>query len=167
MAVNRLRFSIENREETVELLLNYRKDGNPFWNLLYCAPLLNERGQVAFFLGGQINCSTTIHSCTDVLKVLSINDEELGEVDNENKKPTSSLHRDVNRSDKSKHSFFKSWRMFKPSTGAESGGAVRVRDEVGMEEALLNRVGKMTFKTQVEAFYTAYSKVRQHFQVLL
>lgn len=77
MAVKRLRVSIENREETVELLLNYRKDGNPFWNLLYCAPLLNEKGEVSFFLGGQINCSTTIHSCTDVLKVLSINEKSL------------------------------------------------------------------------------------------
>lgn len=84
-------------------------------------------------------------------------------MDKENKKPTSSLQlRDATRLDKSKNAFFKSWRKFKPSAGVESGEAVRVRDEVGMEEALLNRVGKMAFKTQVEAFYTAYSKVSQH-----
>lgn len=34
-ATKRLRASIEAREETVELLLNYRKNGEPFWNLLY------------------------------------------------------------------------------------------------------------------------------------
>jgi len=34
-ATMRLKASIESREETVELLLNYKKSGEPFWNLLY------------------------------------------------------------------------------------------------------------------------------------
>ena len=34
-AVHRLREAIEAGEETVELLLNYKKNGEPFWNLLY------------------------------------------------------------------------------------------------------------------------------------
>lgn len=34
-ATRRLKASIEAREETVELLLNYKKNGEPFWNLLY------------------------------------------------------------------------------------------------------------------------------------
>lgn len=34
-ATKRLKASIEAREETVELLLNYKKTGEPFWNLLY------------------------------------------------------------------------------------------------------------------------------------
>lgn len=34
-ATSRLKASIEAREETVELLLNYKKNGEPFWNLLY------------------------------------------------------------------------------------------------------------------------------------
>jgi len=174
MAVKRLRLSIDQCEETVELLLNYRKDGNPFWNLLYCAPLLNEKGQVSFFLGGQINCSTTIHTCTDVLKILSVNDDELAEsaeTDKENKKPLlSPQHRDTVKKDKVKSSFFKSWRKFKPVAAIEPTDDVHVRDEVGMEKSLLNRVGKMNFKTQVEAFYTAYSKVStsiivNHFQL--
>lgn len=33
-ATRRLRESIEAREETVELLLNYKKTSEPFWNLL-------------------------------------------------------------------------------------------------------------------------------------
>jgi hypothetical protein len=37
-----------------------------------------------------------------------------------------------------------------------------VRDEAGMEGELISRVAKMSFKTQVEAFYTAYSKVCSH-----
>ena len=34
-ATRRLKASIDAREETVELLLNYKKNGEPFWNLLY------------------------------------------------------------------------------------------------------------------------------------
>ncbi len=34
-AVKRLKASIDGRQESVELLLNYRKTGEPFWNLLY------------------------------------------------------------------------------------------------------------------------------------
>lgn len=34
-AVRRLKASIDAKEETVELLLNYKKTGEPFWNLLY------------------------------------------------------------------------------------------------------------------------------------
>jgi phototropin len=34
-AVRRLRASIGASKESVELLLNYRKTGEPFWNLLY------------------------------------------------------------------------------------------------------------------------------------
>ncbi|KAL8740541.1 MAG: hypothetical protein Q9190_006772 [Brigantiaea leucoxantha] len=34
-ATKRLKASIDAKEETVELLLNYKKNGEPFWNLLY------------------------------------------------------------------------------------------------------------------------------------
>ncbi|KAH8659240.1 hypothetical protein BGZ60DRAFT_517847 [Tricladium varicosporioides] len=157
LATKRLKESIYACEETVELLLNYRKNGDPFWNLLYVSPLFNERGEVSYFLGGQINCSTTIHSCTDVLKVLSINDDELDAVDElaSRDRPSSLRNRDTG-SIKTRSSFFKSFRKYR---GANvTGRQVIVRDEAGMEGELLDRVGKLSFKTQVEAFYTAYSK---------
>ncbi|KAE9363619.1 hypothetical protein N431DRAFT_564246 [Stipitochalara longipes BDJ] len=158
-ATKRLRASIDNCEETVELLLNYRKNGDPFWNLLYVAPLLDERGEVSFFLGGQINCSTTIHSCNDILRVLSINDDELDQLDeiaSMRHKPASIRSRNSGREDTAKpqSSFFKSWRKY----NAPPVSRISVRDEAGMEGELINRVGRMNFKTQVEAFYTAYSK---------
>lgn len=95
-ATRRLKASIDAREETVELLLNYKKTGEPFWNLLYVgnrpcsccmlpacfirltsrlAPLFDADGNLKFFIGGQINCSTTIRSNTDVLKILSMSDD--------------------------------------------------------------------------------------------
>lgn len=150
-AVRRLKASIIGCEETVELLLNYRKNGDPFWNLLYVAPLFNERGEVSFFLGGQINCSTTIHSCTDVLRILSVNDDELDEIDAMRQAMQSpSIHGPV----KTKSSFFKSYKKYNPQHSR-----LNIRGEAGMEQELLNRVGRLNFKVQVEAFYTAYSKV--------
>ncbi len=39
------------------------------------APLFDVEGNLRFFIGGQINCSTTIRSNTDVLKILSMSDD--------------------------------------------------------------------------------------------
>jgi PAS domain S-box-containing protein len=164
-ATRRLRASIDSCEETVELLLNYRKNGDPFWNLLYVAPLFNEGGEVAFFLGGQINCSTTIHSCTDVLKALSTNDDELDKLDEipaMKNKPASIRSRDSGKDGpgaKTRSTFFKSWRKYNAAS-LPAASKITVRDEAGMEGELINRVAKLSLKTQVEAFYTAYSKVR-------
>jgi hypothetical protein len=159
-STKRLRASIESCEETVELLLNYRKNGDPFWNLLYVSPLLNERGEVVFFLGGQINCSTTIHSCTDVLKVLSVNDGELDRLEELGKnRPLSVRSRVSKRETKSRSAFFKSFRKYNASSSAAMS-RISVREEAGMEPELINRLGKLSFGTQVEVFYTAYSKVR-------
>lgn len=33
--IRRLKVAIEERRESVELILNYKKNGEPFWNLLY------------------------------------------------------------------------------------------------------------------------------------
>ncbi|KUJ16946.1 uncharacterized protein LY89DRAFT_616615 [Mollisia scopiformis] len=157
-STKRLRASIDSCEETVELLLNYRKNGDPFWNLLYVSPLLNERGEVSFFLGGQINCSTTIHSCTDVLRVLSVNDDELDKLDEmARNKPPSVRSQPSNYGPKPRSAFFKSWRKYNASS-LPTSSKVRVREEAGMEQELIKRVGKLSFRTQVEAFYTAYSK---------
>ncbi|KAH7312973.1 hypothetical protein BKA65DRAFT_467270 [Rhexocercosporidium sp. MPI-PUGE-AT-0058] len=160
-ATSRLRTSIRECEETVELLLNYRKNGDPFWNLLYVAPLFNERGEVCFFLGGQINCSTTIHSCNDILRVLSTNDDEIDKLDEAapgKSKPPSIRSRDGStRGSKPRSSFFKSWRKYNAS-GLPMASKVKVRGEAGMEREMITRVGKLSFRNQVEAFYTAYSK---------
>ncbi|KAK9806613.1 hypothetical protein WJX73_009619 [Symbiochloris irregularis] len=36
-------------------LLNYRRDGTPFWNNLHVAPIRDNEGQVAFFVGVQLD----------------------------------------------------------------------------------------------------------------
>ena len=149
-AVGRLRTSIENREESVELLLNYKKNKEPFWNLLYTAPLYDENGNVAFFIGGQINCSTTIHSASDILRILSYSEDVC---DKDEKEPEPVTAR--------KSTFGKG--LIKAFRG-ESATEIIGNKEVGMENALLNKIDKFTIKKQMETFHSAYSKVRKHSQ---
>ncbi|EON69103.1 hypothetical protein W97_08289 [Coniosporium apollinis CBS 100218] len=140
--VRRLKAAIAGREESVELLLNYKKSGEPFWNLLYVTPLFNPDGNVAFFLGGQINCSTTIHNYSDVLRILSHSDDVAEETDEvPAMAPTSTV----------KKSFFKAFRSHSSTKAATLG-------EAGMEQRVVNQIGKVNLKQQMQMFYTAYSK---------
>jgi len=68
--VARIRENIIQGKESVELILNYREDGAPFWNLVYICPLADAKGRVRYFLGAQINVSETLGSHKDVLRVL-------------------------------------------------------------------------------------------------
>lgn len=45
---------LEERETTIELL-NYRKDGSPFWNRLHISPIHADEGTLAYFFGCQID----------------------------------------------------------------------------------------------------------------
>ncbi|KAJ4423277.1 hypothetical protein N0V82_002004 [Gnomoniopsis sp. IMI 355080] len=149
--VKRLKQSIEERKECVELLLNYKKNGDPFWNLLYVAPLYDAKGKIAFFIGGQVNCSTTIHSNVDVMKVLSlsnVNDAEENEA-----LRTSSLHKQA--------------PLMRPSARRALLKAFGVRvdehivtptGDTGMEDGVLNRMQGQDLSSQMKEFYTAYSK---------
>lgn len=94
-----------------------------------------------FFLGGQINCSTTIHNCSDVLRILSQSEDV--EDEKEELPPARAP---------TKLGFFKSFRNLNRTTVANGR-------EAGMEQGLLNRIEKMNLKGQMNSFYTAYSKV--------
>ena len=151
IAIKRLKESIDAREETVELLLNYKKNGEPFWNLLYVAPLLDSAGKLAFYIGAQINCSTTIRSNTDVLRILSASDEVEGEKE---VLPRTKTSRTNLLSQLARRKSFR--RTSKPTDPK-----VEVR-KGGMEQGLLKQIEKLNFRTQMEKFYTAYSKVSPH-----
>ncbi|KAL9597277.1 MAG: hypothetical protein Q9219_005258 [cf. Caloplaca sp. 3 TL-2023] len=147
-ATQRLKASIDAKEETVELLLNYKKNGEPFWNLLYVAPLFDVNGRLKFYIGGQVNCSTTIRSNTDVLRILSMSDEPEDDQD---------AAKSVKESRPLKRSFFGLGRKESTPKLPASGNKVEVR-EAGMEQGLLKQIEKLNFRNQMEAFYTAYSK---------
>ncbi|RMZ80346.1 hypothetical protein DV738_g2931, partial [Chaetothyriales sp. CBS 135597] len=59
-AVNRLKNAVERGEEHCEALLNYRKDGQPFINLLTIAPLRDNKGNIRYYIGGQVDVSSLV-----------------------------------------------------------------------------------------------------------
>ncbi|KAF5021691.1 hypothetical protein F66182_6248 [Fusarium sp. NRRL 66182] len=69
--IAKMRSAIWRNDECTELLLNFRKDGTPFWNLLFLCPLIDTTGKTKFFMGAQIDVSSSIHGTDDVLKILT------------------------------------------------------------------------------------------------
>lgn len=97
-----------------------------------------------FFLGGQINCSTTIHSCSDILRILST-PQDVDEDDNVTAIVPPATRRE-------------GWlKAFRNAMNGEPKTATP--KPAGMENGLLNRIEKMNLKKQMDTFYTAYSKV--------
>ncbi|KAK4251388.1 hypothetical protein C7999DRAFT_37714 [Corynascus novoguineensis] len=77
----RLSQVVESGREATELVLNYRLDGTPYWNLLYICPLM-ENGTVRYFLGAQVSVSENM-GCdyNEILSVLNFGrpSEEAGD----------------------------------------------------------------------------------------
>ncbi|EGP91840.1 K+-channel ERG-like protein [Zymoseptoria tritici IPO323] len=59
-SVRRLVAAITAGQELCETILNYRRDGSPFVNLLMIAPLYDNKGKVRYYLGAQIDVSGLI-----------------------------------------------------------------------------------------------------------
>ncbi|KAL9037880.1 MAG: hypothetical protein Q9214_005506 [Letrouitia sp. 1 TL-2023] len=58
--VARIRNAVRTGQESFETVLNYRRDGSPFMNLVMIAPLYDNRGKVRYFLGAQVDISGLI-----------------------------------------------------------------------------------------------------------
>ena len=58
--IARLGAAVKAGQESCETVLNYRRDGSPFMNLLLTAPLYDNRGSVRYFIGAQIDVSGLI-----------------------------------------------------------------------------------------------------------
>ena len=59
-SVGRLRDAIRDGKEISETLLNYRRDGTPFVNVLMLAPLHDDRGKVRYYLGAQVDATRLV-----------------------------------------------------------------------------------------------------------
>ncbi|KAL8738092.1 MAG: hypothetical protein Q9181_001078 [Wetmoreana brouardii] len=55
--VARIREAIRTGQESFETILNYRRDGSPFMNLVMTAPLYDNKGVVRYFIGAQVDIS--------------------------------------------------------------------------------------------------------------
>lgn len=59
-SVRRVTEAIEEGKEVCETILNYRRDGTPFLNLLMIAPLYDNKGRIRYFIGCQIDVTGLI-----------------------------------------------------------------------------------------------------------
>ena len=70
----------QQRQATIEIL-NYKKDGTPFWNQLHLSPIHDEHGELAYYFASQIDV-------TDYRRIQTLEDAEhrlLLEVDHRTK----------------------------------------------------------------------------------
>ncbi|KAK7952799.1 uncharacterized protein PG986_008527 [Apiospora aurea] len=129
--VRNMKMSLDARKETVELILNYKKNGDPFWNLLY-----------------MVNCSTTIRSNTDVMKVLAgTPTPKEGDLPPPRRAPV--IHRQSSMPSARK-SLLKAF-------GVRVDEA-RTLGKSGMEDQVLGRMEGQDLDAQMKEFRTAYSK---------
>jgi PAS domain S-box-containing protein len=61
-AVAEIRTALEERRECHVELLNYRKDGNPFWNRLSITPVRDDSGKVIHYVGVQSDITDRKHA---------------------------------------------------------------------------------------------------------
>lgn len=62
-SVKRIREKLDAGKEHCETFLNYRRDGQPFMNLLMVAPLYDSRGSVRYHIGAQVDVSGLVRDC--------------------------------------------------------------------------------------------------------
>ncbi len=55
--VHSVRDAIKSHDEVAVEILNYRKDGSSFWNALYISPVYDDRGELVYFFGSQLDVS--------------------------------------------------------------------------------------------------------------
>lgn len=62
-----IRDAVKKGEGCSVRLLNYKRDGTPFWNLLTMTPIKTEDGKVSKFVGVQV-CCKRLHTLYSVRK---------------------------------------------------------------------------------------------------
>jgi PAS domain S-box-containing protein len=60
--------AIKEKRECHAVLLNYRKDGTPFWNDLYIAPVFNDHGELTNYIGIQTDITDQVKSTQRLLE---------------------------------------------------------------------------------------------------
>jgi len=54
-SVTQIRENIKKEDHTTLEILNYRKDGTPFWNALFISPIYDQNEKLVYFFGSQLD----------------------------------------------------------------------------------------------------------------
>lgn len=98
--VKKIREAIDNQKDVTVQLINYTKSGKKFWNLFHLQPMRDQKGEVQYFIGVQLdgsehveplyNCipeATATESAKLVKETAENVDEAVRELPDANKKP--------------------------------------------------------------------------------
>ncbi|KAI1097459.1 hypothetical protein F4804DRAFT_171401 [Jackrogersella minutella] len=91
-SVRRIREHLEAGKEHCETLLNYRRDGSPFMNLLMVAPLFDIRGVVRYHIGAQVDVSGLAKECANLESLSRLVSQKHGTSDQGNSEGAHSQH---------------------------------------------------------------------------
>jgi len=67
-----LRTGIRRRQPVMVEILNYKRDGTPFRNAVMVAPIFDEGGELAYFLGSQVEIPGDIARANDARREASV-----------------------------------------------------------------------------------------------
>ena len=56
-SVRQLREAVEGKRATALEILNYRRDGTPFWNAIFMGPVFDKQGELIYFFASQLDVS--------------------------------------------------------------------------------------------------------------
>ena len=69
---DRIRDAIDSRRPVLVDILNYRRDGSPFRNAVLVSPLFDEDGNLAWFLGSQVDLGSDSPSIFDARRFRAV-----------------------------------------------------------------------------------------------
>eukprot|EP00741_Cyanophora_paradoxa_P002710 tig00000622_g2630.t1 len=72
--------AIRAKREYLAEILNYRKDGTPFWNLVYIDPVLDREDEVVVFLGVQFDITSSKSRGDKLAKIRSASQDAIREI---------------------------------------------------------------------------------------
>ena len=68
----RIRHAIVSHQPVLVDILNYRRDGSPFRNAVLVTPLFDEEGELAWFLGSQVDLGTDAPTLFDARRARAV-----------------------------------------------------------------------------------------------
>ena len=69
--ISRINMGLKEGREISELIVNYRRDGEAFWNLLTLFPLRDQHGRLRHWLGAQVDVSESVTNQRDLMRILN------------------------------------------------------------------------------------------------
>ncbi|KAI1659954.1 hypothetical protein F4813DRAFT_401454 [Daldinia decipiens] len=80
-SARRIKEHLDAGKEHCEVLLNYRRDGSPFMNLVMAAPLLDSRGIIRYHISAQVDVSGLAKECVGLESLRRIVDQRQDDED--------------------------------------------------------------------------------------